>query len=84
MKHDVTKGSWSRNTITSGTKKIVEESSNEPSPSSNKTNKELVLDHLKEHGYKARYTYKYLADQLGITTNKVFSLRKQLEKENKC
>ena len=84
MKHDVTKGSWSRHKIYSGTKGIAKESSNEPSPSSNKTNKELVLDHLKEHGYKARYTYKFLATQLGITTNKVFSLRKQLQKENKC
>lgn len=82
MKHDVTKGSWSRCSSIPAEK--PEACSNELSSSSNKTNKELVLDHLKEHGFKSRYTYKYLADQLGITTNKVFSLRKQLEKENKC
>ena len=83
MKHDVTKGSWQRVVVHTPENNVKAESKN-TSPLSNKTNKELVLEHLKKHGFKARYTYKYLAEQLGITTNKVFSLRKQLQKENKC
>ena len=84
MKHNVTCGNWSRaGTYPGSSAEVSKASSKDTSSSSQLTNKEQVQEHLKTHGFKARYTYKYLADQLGTSTDAIFRLRKQLQKENK-